>query len=168
MQLRVLTPEDRPTLVRFDREAARNGNSNAGYRHWAAHRAASGPSGDDDRLGIETRAERQLVGSLCTTLTQPQARRFSYGIGIGAVHRGRGYAADALGALLAFMFGARHYHLCEVAIYADNHSSLHLHHKLGFHEVDRGRDTEHPSQPAPCLVRMTLSAAEFLAAHGHR
>ncbi|MHA6799924.1 GNAT family N-acetyltransferase [Bounagaea algeriensis] len=165
VQLRVLTPEDRQTLVHFDREATRNGGSNAGYRHWAAHRAASGAGDDDARLAIETRAERQLVGSLCTTPTQPQDQQFSYGIGIGPAHRGRGYAADALGALLAFMFGDRHYHLCEVSIYADNHSSLRLHRKLGFHEVGRGRDTEHPIQPAPCLVRMTLGAAEFLATH---
>ncbi|GAB2743741.1 hypothetical protein GCM10027174_16870 [Salinifilum aidingensis] len=168
VQLRVISPDDRQTLVRFDREAARGGGSKAGYRHWAAHRAASGTGGDDVRLAIETRAERQLVGSLCTTPTQPQARRFSYGIGIGAAHQRRGYATDALDVLLAFMFAERDYHLCEVAIYADNHSSLHLHRKLGFREVGRGRDTEHPIQPAPCLVRMTLEPSEFLAAHRQR
>ncbi len=168
VQLRVLTPEDRPTLVRFDREAARNGNSNAGYRHWAAHRAVQTAPTDEFQLAIETLRDGVLVGSLSTAQADPHAGRFSYGVGIGQQYQRNGYANDAIGILLTFMFGERRYHKCEVGIYGFNEASLALHRKLGFQQEGRLREHEFFGGHYHDLVMMGVTAGEFADRLAHR
>ena len=162
VRLREIRPADRRTLMRFDRDSERGGQScGDGYRHWAAHRAHPTTHGDDLHLAIETLRGGVLVGSMCTTQTEPFEGRFSYGIGIGPEHRRHGYADDAISVLLTFMFGYRRYRKCEVGIYGGNLASLALHRKLGFREEHRHRDPEFSCGRAPYLVLMGLTAAEF-------
>jgi RimJ/RimL family protein N-acetyltransferase len=154
VRLRELDPADHRTLAGFDRDSARIG----GYRHRAAHRA----SADEDlQLAIETLRGGVLVGSI--SVVQGGLGRFSYGIGIGSPHRCCGYAADAVVALLAFMFGQRGYHKCEVSIYGGNFASLALHGSLGFREEGRPRDSELLRGEIKYPVLMGITAHEFAA-----
>ncbi|MCI2418002.1 GNAT family N-acetyltransferase [Saccharopolyspora sp. K220] len=162
MRLREIEPADRRTLIRFDRDSAHGRYQQVdGYRHWAAHRANHPGSGDDFQLAIETRDDRTLVGSMCTTQAEPGSGRFSYGIGIGPQHRRLGYADDAISILLAYMFGQRRYGKCEIGIYGCNYASLSLHGKLGFREEGRLRDQEFLCGGAQYLVLMGITAHEF-------
>nr|WP_165968522.1 GNAT family protein [Saccharopolyspora elongata] len=164
VRLRRVEPADRRTLMRFDRESSDTHYPKFdGYRHWGAHRAHHGDSGDDIQLAIETLLDRTLVGSLSASQAEPGSGRFGYGIGIGPQHRRRGYADDAITALLAFMFGRLRYRKCEVGIYDGNAASLALHGKLGFREEGRLRDPEFLCGGAQCLVLMGITATEFAA-----
>jgi RimJ/RimL family protein N-acetyltransferase len=161
VRLREVGPADQRTLIGFDRgDAGKVG----GYRHWAAHRSEVAEDGDDVQFAIETRHGGMVVGS-CTIQADPRSRRFSYGIGIGPQHRRCGYAGDAIIVLLAYMFGQRGYHRCEVCIYGGNLASLSLHGALGFREQGRQRDTELLSGEIKYPALMGISAAEFAAIH---
>ncbi|PWV84506.1 Protein N-acetyltransferase, RimJ/RimL family [Prauserella marina] len=162
--LRDVTPADHRTLACFDREARGEATLAGGYRHWAAHRAGAGDSGDA-QFAIETLRGGMLVGSVSSIQADPRSHRFSYGIGIGAPHRRCGYASDAITVLLAVMFWERGYRTCEVSIYGGNIASLSLHGALGFREEGRVRDTELSRDGVRYVVRMAISAPEFAARH---
>lgn len=154
VRLREIDPADHHRLVRFDRDAARVPRGGR-YQHWAAHRANAGEIDDNAQFAIETLHSRMLVGSMWTVQTDPHARRFSYGIGIGQQHRRCGYASDAITALLAHMFEERRYRTCEVGIHGSNIASRTLHGRLGFREDGRQHD----------FVRMSISAHRFAELH---
>jgi RimJ/RimL family protein N-acetyltransferase len=156
VRLREIDPADHHRLVRFDRDAARVPRGGR-YQHWAAHRADAGEIDDNAQFAIETLHSQMLVGSMWTVRTDPHARRFSYGIGIGPQHRRCGYASDAIAALLAHMFSEGRYRICEVGIHSRNVASRTLHARLGFHEESRQRD----------IVRMYLAAPTFAELHPH-
>lgn len=157
VRLREIDPADHHTLIRFDREAAPVPRT-ARYQHWAAHRANVAEIDDDTQFAIETLHGRMLVGSMWTVRTDPDAGRFSYGIGIGPQHRRCGYASDAITALLAHMFGERRYRTCEVGIHRRNVASRTLHGGLGFREESRRLG----------IVRMSIAAHQFAALHAAR
>ncbi|GAA3004978.1 GNAT family N-acetyltransferase [Actinokineospora diospyrosa] len=98
--------------------------------------------GENLDLAIESRETGHLVGGLSTSGVDRRAGRFSYGIGIGHQHQRRGYAADAVGLLLRYMFGEQRFHKCEVKVYEFNEASLALHRSLGFTEEGRLRSHE--------------------------
>jgi RimJ/RimL family protein N-acetyltransferase len=154
VRLREIDPADRHRLVRFDRDAARVPRGGR-YQHWAAHRANEGELDDNAQFAIETLHSRMLVGSMWTVQTDPQARRFSYGIGIGPQHRRCGYASDAITTLLAHMFEERRYRTCEVGIHGSNIASRTLHSRLGFREEGRQHD----------IVGMSITAHRFAELH---
>ncbi|GAA1300363.1 GNAT family N-acetyltransferase [Saccharothrix xinjiangensis] len=169
MRLRAIEPRDRPTLVGFDRDAADPGSPRVGgYRHWAAHRVRTPDSGEDLQFAIEALHSGVLVGSVSTVQADAASDRFSYGIGIGSRHRRRGYAADAITALLALMFGQRGHRTCEVGIYGGNSASLALHAGLGFRERKRLLDPDPSRGEFRHLVLMTITAREFAALHPDR
>jgi RimJ/RimL family protein N-acetyltransferase len=157
VRLREVDPADQRTLIRFDRESARVPRGGR-YQHWAAHRANVVEIDENAQFAIETLHSGLLVGSMWTVQTDPLARRFSYGIGIGPQHRRCGYASDAIPALLAFMFGERAYRTCEVGIHGGNVASRTLHARLGFREESRQRD----------VVRMSITAHRFAELHPNR
>jgi hypothetical protein len=150
VRLRGIAPADRRTLTWFDRDTPGTG----GYRHCAAHRV-----GDAGNFAIETLRGRILVGSMSVIQGDP----FSYGIGIGAPHRGCGYATDAVEVLLAFMFGRCGYRKCVVSVHGGNFASLALHGSLGFREEGRPRDTELLRGEIKYPVLMGITAREFAA-----
>lgn len=157
VRLREIAPSDHRTLARFDRGAARSG-----YRHWGAHRASSG---DEFRFAIETLDSGVVVGSLGVVRTGRLPDRFSYGIGIGRQHRRCGYAADAVAALLPFMFRQLGYRRCEVSIDSRNRASLALHAGLGFREEGRQRDVELLLGQVKYTVLMGITDREFAVLH---
>ena len=173
VRLRGIEPEDWRSFQDFDEHSAdmRSGNmlypprSAEGYRRWAEHAATSEPDGDKFRLAIEATQDKTLVGIMNTLDPDPRAGRFSYGIAIGHRHQGNGYATEAIALLLAFMFGERRYHKCEVGIYAFNTPSLELHRKFGFVHEGRLRDHEYFSGRHHDLVLMGLTAEEFTTHH---
>jgi RimJ/RimL family protein N-acetyltransferase len=157
VRLRQIDPADRHTLIKFDRESARVPRAGR-YQHWAAHRANVVEIDDNSQFAIETLHSGMLVGSMWTVLTDPEARRFSYGIGIGPRHRRCGYASDAVTALLDHMFGDLHHRTCEVGIHCRNLASRTLHGRLGFREESRRGD----------IVRMSITADRFAELHPDR
>jgi RimJ/RimL family protein N-acetyltransferase len=173
VRLREIRSVDRSTLIGFDRAAVRDHTSRVGgYRHWAVHRANAAREGEipdeDFQFAIEALHGGMLVGSICTLHAVPTSGRFSYGVGIGARYRRCGYAGDAVTTLLAFMFGQRGYHWCDVGIHSANVASLTLHSRLGFQEVDRVRDTELVRGGVASIVLMSITAAQFAALHPDR
>ncbi|HVV14624.1 GNAT family protein [Amycolatopsis sp.] len=160
--LRDVRPADQRTLIGFDRADDRTEDRRVGgYRHWATHRA---DAADDFHFVIETLHSRTVVGSIWIQADAARGR-FSYGIGIGAQHRRCGYAADAVAALLAYMFEQRGYRKCEVSIYGGNFASLALHGELGFAEEGRPRDTELLRGEIKYPVLMGITAERFAARH---
>lgn len=173
VRLRGIEPDDWQAFMRFDGYAEHQRSADAvypprsaeGYRAWASERAVDKPAGDCFQLAIETLDGSELVGSLSTNDADPRTGRFGYGIGIGADHQRRGYAADAVVLLLRFMFGERRYHKCEAGIYAYNEASLALHRALGFVEEGRLRDHEFFAGRHHDLVVMGMTAHEFAERH---
>ncbi|RKT51791.1 GNAT family N-acetyltransferase [Saccharothrix australiensis] len=172
VRLRGVEPEDWQAFMRFDSHVSdmRDADmvhpprSTAGYRAWAEAESLR-EAGDEFRLAIESVAGGELVGSLATSAVDTRAGRFSYGIGIGREHQRRGYAGEAVVLLLAYMFGERRFHKCEVAIHAFNGASIALHDKLGFRSEGRLRDHEFFSGRHHDVVLMGLTAAEFTTRH---
>ncbi|MEV3992509.1 GNAT family protein [Streptomyces sp. NPDC049837] len=173
VRLRGIEPEDWEAFMEFDAHTGHQRSVDAlhpprsaeGYHAWAAEQAVATPTGDTFRLAIEALDTGELVGALSTADADPRTGRFHYGIGIGADHQRRGYAADAVVVLLRFMFGERRYHKCEAGIYAFNDASLALHRKLGFAEEGRLRDHEFFAGRHHDLVLMGMTAPEFAERH---
>ncbi|WP_371479925.1 GNAT family N-acetyltransferase [Kitasatospora sp. NBC_00315] len=173
VRLRGVEPEDWQTFKRFDEhtehqrsvDALRPPRSAEGYRVWSAERAKAEPAGDCFMLGIEELRSGRLVGALSTADADPRTGRFHYGIGIGAEHHRKGYAADAVVLLLRYMFGERRYHKCEAGVYGYNEASLALHRRLGFVEEGRLRDHEFFAGRHHDLVVMGMTAQEFAQRH---
>ena len=173
VRLRGIEPDDWPAFRRFDEYTTdmRNADmvhpprSAAGYREWAASRATKQATGDEFLLAIEAHADHTLVGTLSTSNLDQRAGRFSYGIGIGHDHQRRGYATEAIGLLLTYMFGERRFHKCEVGIYAFNAASIALHQRIGFQEEGRLRDHEYFAGRHHDLVVMGMTVSEFATRH---
>jgi RimJ/RimL family protein N-acetyltransferase len=90
---------------------------------------------------------------------------FEYGVTLGADHRRKGYATEAVVMLLRFMFAERRYHKCEARILAHNEASLALHRRLGFVEEGRLRDRAYFGGRHHDLVVMGILADEFVHLH---
>ncbi|WP_242908134.1 GNAT family N-acetyltransferase [Actinomadura terrae] len=169
VRLRGIEPEDWEAFKEFDAHSAdmRGGDmlhpprSDEGYRRWALEEAIHRPDRDEFRLAIATVPDGALVGNVNTVDADPRAGRFGYGIAIGHRYQRRGYAREAVELLLAFMFGERRYHKCEVGVYAFNEPSLRLHRSLGFVVEGRLRDHEYFAGAHHDLVLLGLTAAEF-------
>lgn len=173
VRLRAVEPEDWRAFKEFDAYSAdmRSGDkthpprSDEGYRNWAAEQAQSPAHGDAFRLAIVNVPDEAVVGTVNTAEAEPRPGRFGYGIAIGRPYQRQGYAGEAIMILLAYMFGERRYHKCEVGIYAFNGPSRALHRHLGFTEEGRLRDHEYFTGRHHDLILMGLTAPEFTAAH---
>ncbi|MFH8292818.1 GNAT family N-acetyltransferase [Streptomyces sp. NPDC018059] len=167
VRLRGIEPDDWAAFQRFAAEEARSGDlprppgSAEGYRAWAKEQAVAAPDGDHVQLVIEAVETGEAVGALAVHHADPQAGRFEYGVTIGADHRGRGYAAEAVVMLLRFMFAERRYNKCEARVFAHNEPSLTLHRRLGFTEEGRLRQHVFLDGRYRDLILMGLLADEF-------
>lgn len=106
-----------------------------------------------------------MVGAVGSHQADPGAGWFEYGVTIGADHRRKGYAAEAVVLLLRFMFAERRYHKCEARIFAHNEASLAFQRRLGFVEEGRLRDRVFFAGRHHDLVVMGLLAGEFAQLH---
>ncbi|WP_228122974.1 GNAT family N-acetyltransferase [Saccharothrix syringae] len=169
VRLRGVEPEDWEAFMRFsghsgDMRAVDRvypPRSAAGHREWALARATAATGGDEFTLAVE--AGGVVVGRVSTHNADQRAGRFGYGIGIGHEYQRRGYAAEAVGLLLDFMFAERRYHKCEAGVYAFNGPSLALHRKLGFREEGRLRDHEFSAGRHHDMVLFGVLADEWLS-----
>ncbi|MFC8665436.1 GNAT family N-acetyltransferase [Streptomyces sp. NPDC057199] len=107
----------------------------------------------------------EMVGAVSSNQADPQAGRFEYGVTVGAGHRRKRYAAEAVVMLLRFMFAERRYHKCEARVFAHNQGSLALHHRLGFVEEGRLRDHVFLAGRHHDLVLLGILADEFARLH---
>lgn len=136
-----------------------------GFRVWAKEQAAAKFDGDCFGLAIESVESGETVGAVGSHQADPRAGWFEYGVTIGADHRRKGYAAEAVVMLLRFMFAERRYHKCEARIFAHNEASLALHRRLGFVEEGRLRDRVFLAGRHRDLVVMGMLADEFAERH---
>ncbi|MFE4964457.1 GNAT family N-acetyltransferase [Streptomyces sp. NPDC056660] len=171
VRLRGIEPEDWTAFMRFAVDEERLGDllqpprSAEGFRAWAKEQAAADSDGDRFGLAIEAVGGGEIVGAISSHQADPRAGWFEYGITMGAEHRRKGFAAEAVVMLLRFMFGERRYHKCQARIFAHNEASLALHRRLGFVEEGRLRDHVFSAGRHQDLVVMGLLAVEFAQLH---
>lgn len=171
IRLRGIEPDDWTAFMRFAEDEERLGDllnlprSAEAFRAWAKEQASTKLDGDCFQLAIEAVDTGELVGAVGSHHADPRAGWFEYGVTIGADHRRKGYAAEAVALVLRFMFAERRYHKCEARIFAHNEASLALHRRLGFVEEGRLRDRVFLSGRHRDLVVMGMLAGEFTQLH---
>ena len=171
IRLRGIEPDDWTAFMRFAVDEERMGDllnpprSAESFRGWAKEQAASTSDGDCFGLAIESVETGKVVGAVGSHQADPRLGWFEYGVTIGAEHRRKGYAAEAVVLLLRFMFAERRYHKCEARIFAHNEASLELHRRLGFVEEGRLRDHVFLAGHHHDLVMMGMLADEFAQLH---
>ncbi|WP_026316044.1 GNAT family N-acetyltransferase [Actinokineospora enzanensis] len=167
--LRGVEPEDWQTFRSFDEHSddMRAGDrvhpplSSEGYRRVTVERSVR-TTPENMHLSIVSVADGQVVGGLNTHSVDRRSGRFQYGIGVGRAHRRHGYAAEAIGILLTYMFGEERFHKCEVKVYGFNESSIALHRALGFREEGVLRDHEFFGGRHHDVVLFGLTLSDYL------
>ncbi|MFI1767920.1 GNAT family N-acetyltransferase [Streptomyces sp. NPDC020800] len=171
IRLRGIEPDDWTAFMRLAVDEERLGDllhpprSAEGYRAWAREQAAAKSDGDCFQLAVEAVDTGEIVGTVGTHHADPRSGWFDYGVTIGADHRHKGYASEAVMVLLRFMFAERRYHKCQARIFAHNEASLTLHRRLGFVEEGRLRDHVFFAGRHHDLVMMGMPAEEFTQLH---
>ncbi|MFF4827135.1 GNAT family N-acetyltransferase [Streptomyces sp. NPDC001312] len=171
VRLRAIEPDDWTAFARFaDDEGRRVGRldlprSAESYRAWAKEQAVAECDDDRFRLAVVTRATGELVGAVGSHRTGRCSGWFEFDVVIGAGHRRKGYAAEAVVLLLRFMFTERRYHKCLAAVLAPNEASLTLFRRLGFTEEGRLREHVFFAGGHHDLVMMGMLADEFDRRH---
>lgn len=89
------------------------------------------PYNDEYTLIIENE-DKVPVGNINSHSCNRVDGVFSYGLGILADYRNKGYASDAIKILLRYFFEELDYKKAEVSVYEFNEASLALHDYLGF------------------------------------
>ncbi|MES9519845.1 GNAT family N-acetyltransferase [Streptomyces capoamus] len=166
VRLRAIEPDDWTAFARFADDGRPEGRlelprSAESHRAWAKQQAVAEGGGDRFRLAVETTAGKELVGTVGSHRTGSCSGWFECDVMIGAEHRRRGYAAEALALLLRYMFAERRYHKCLAVIFARNEASLALMRRLGFTEEGRLREHVFFAGRHHDLVLMGLLADEF-------
>ncbi|MFI8076235.1 GNAT family N-acetyltransferase [Streptomyces sp. NPDC086033] len=171
VRLRGIEPDDWTAFMRFAVDEERSGDllnpprSAEGFRAWAKEQATAKSDGDSFGLAIEALDTGNIVGAVGSHHADPRAGWFEYGVTMGADHRRKGYAAEAVVMLLRFMFAERRFHKCGARIFADNEASLALHRRLGFVEEGRLRDQVFSAGQHHDLVMMGMLVGEFTQLH---
>lgn len=160
LRLDALRREDAPTLLAYrgDPEVAR-------YQGWKPRALAEAVRFIADQKGVEPdnegawwqravrlRATGELIGD--TGLHGVADDAIELGISIAPAHQRRGYAREALEAMLDFALGGLHKRQAIAFVHPQNHASLRLLESLGMHRHD----------PHEEMVMFTLPAEEWLAA----
>ncbi|MEU9625146.1 MULTISPECIES: GNAT family protein [unclassified Streptomyces] len=171
VRLRGIEPEDWTAFMRFAVDEERLGDllqpprSAESFRTWAKEQAVAKSDVDGFGLAIEAVDTGEIVGAVGSHHADPRAGWFEYGITMGAEHRRKGFAAEAVVMLLRFMFAERRYHKCQARIFAHNEASLALHRRLGFVEEGRLRDHVFFAGRHHDLVMLGMLADEFAQLH---
>ncbi|MFJ8922986.1 GNAT family N-acetyltransferase [Streptomyces sp. NPDC102415] len=172
IRLRAIEPDDWTAFMRFALDEERTGDllnpprSAESFRAWAKEQATTAkPDSDRFGLAIEALDTGEMVGAVGSHQADPRAGCFEYGVTIGADHRRKGYAGEAVVMLLRFMFAERRYHKCEARIFAHNEASLRLHGQLDFVEEGRLRDHVFLAGRHHDLVMVGMLAEEFDRMH---
>lgn len=117
--LRRLSDDDVDALVayRSDPDVARLQSWTPDWSHDDARRLIAGLPADDWpdpgdwlQLGVELAATGELVGDVGIHAVATQPRTTELGVTFARAHQGRGYASEAAGRLLAWLFEERRQH----------------------------------------------------------
>lgn len=151
VRLRGYEPEDLESEAEYEAYTAdqRSGwkvfppRSSAARKAWLDEAMVAKPEDNETRftLAVARLTDNRIVGSLTLHNSDIVNGVFSFGIGIGAQHKGQGYAGEAIVLALRYMFDERRFQKCESRVYDFNAASLSLHRKLGF--VEEGRLRRH-------------------------
>jgi RimJ/RimL family protein N-acetyltransferase len=172
VRLRAVEADDWGALMRLSEEEQRFGDlvqaprSAEAWREKARRLGEGEPSGDHLTLVVEALDTGEAVGTTGWHAADPVAGSFEYGVTIGADHRRKGYASEAVTLLLRFMFAERRHHRCQAQILAYNEGSLVLHRRLGFTEEGRRRDAAFAEGRHHDIVVMGMLADEFAQRNG--
>ncbi|MFJ8386635.1 GNAT family N-acetyltransferase [Streptomyces sp. NPDC094438] len=171
VRLRAIEPDDWTAFRGFADDEERLGDllhpprSAESFRAWAKEQATAESDGDCFQLAVEAVDTGETVGAVGSHHADSRAGWFEYGVTIGAEHRRKGYAAEAVVMLLRFMFAERRFHKCGARIFAHNEASLALHRRLGFVTEGRLRDHVFLGGRHHDLVLMGVLADEFARLH---
>jgi RimJ/RimL family protein N-acetyltransferase len=115
--------------------------SSVAHKNGSDEAAAAKPEGDavEFRLAIARRSDNLIVGSVNPHSVNQINGTFRFGILVGDVHKGNGYAGEAVLLLMRYMFEERRFQKCGSEVASFNTPSLALHRKLGFLEEGRLR-----------------------------
>ncbi|MGP3969228.1 GNAT family N-acetyltransferase [Streptomyces sp. 6N223] len=169
VRLRGFAARDWEYFARFeeDSEDARKVHRIVPPRSDEAHQRETaemaGRPADEEQvvLAIEDLADEATVGALSTFDVDTRAGRFRYGIAVDRARRRRGYATEAVGLLLRYMFDERRLHKCEAEVYAFNEASLRFHDRMGFTREGLLRDHEFFGGEHHDVVVVGITAPEF-------
>lgn len=174
IRLRGIEPDDWTAFMGFTADEEGLGDviqpprSAESFRAWVREQSVAGTDGDCFGLTVEAVDTGEAVGVIGSRMADPRSGWFEYGITLGAEHRRKGYATEAVVTLLRYMFAERRYHRCQVRIFAHNEGSLALHRRLGFVEEGRLRDHVFFAGEYHDLVMMGMLADEFAGRHAPR
>ena len=138
VRLRAREPEDEPLLYQWfnDPEVTQHLSlryplSHAQEKDFIEATARIGYNSAS--FGVETLAERHLIGGLELGEVSPENRSAMLGIAIGDKEFWNGgYGTDALRVLCRFGFEMMNLHRIELEVYADNARAIHVYEKVGF------------------------------------
>lgn len=170
VRLRGVEPADWETLFAWnqDTESERSmyfipfPTSKEEVRQWVAKMALQ--RGEDDRFFfiIETLAG-EVVGSITTSSCDRRNGAFSYGVGVTAAYRRKGYASEAVTLLLNYFFRELRYQKATAHVYSFNEASIGLHERLGFVREGRLRQMIYTDGRYFDEILFGMTAEEFSA-----
>jgi RimJ/RimL family protein N-acetyltransferase len=121
---------------------------------------------DDTAFLVVESRDLEVAGSITVGRADRRNGVFSYGIGLTAPHRGKGFGTEAIVLLLRFYFGELGYQRCETEIYGFNEPSLSLHQRLGFVVEGTKRRALYTQGRHHDVVLVGMLREEFEGAHG--
>ncbi|MFK0194426.1 GNAT family N-acetyltransferase [Kitasatospora sp. NPDC090308] len=176
VRLRAVEPEGGPLPARLSAQEERLGDaldpprSAEGRTALAGEKAAADPTAGTHRLIIESLpdggAAGTAVGTIAVHRADSRSGLFEYGTTVGAEHRRRGYATEAVRLVLRHRFEERRHHKATARVFARNAPSPALQRRLGL--VEEGRLGRHffVAGEHRDVVLFALFAEQFFARHG--
>jgi [ribosomal protein S5]-alanine N-acetyltransferase len=111
--------------------------------------------------GIACRDDDRVIGTCTLYRVSLEHRRGEIGYALGAAHWGRGYAAEALSALVAFAFDSLDLHRLEADVDPRNERSLRLLEGMGFVREGLLRERYHVNGEVQDTCMLGLLAPEW-------
>jgi RimJ/RimL family protein N-acetyltransferase len=84
------------------------------------------------QLAIIEKAGGKLIGDCGLHCLQGDPRQMELGVTLAPAWQGRGYATEAMGSVIEFLFGPLNMHRISAITGAENHAAAALFHRLGF------------------------------------
>ena len=111
--------------------------------------------------GISDQKSRLILGTCTLLQISPAHRRAEIGFALGKPHWGKGFAHDALGALIGFAFEQLQLHRLEADVDPRNTRSLRLLERLGFQREGYLRQRYHLNGELQDAIVLGLLRAEW-------
>lgn len=170
IRLRPVEADDWPAFAAWDHDDASSRasylinfpRSAEGTRKWVEEAAGQEYRGDRFRWVI-ARLDGTAAGTINTHACDARNGTFSYGLAIGADHRGHGYAGRAIRLVPRFYFQELRYQKATVYVYGFNEPSQRLHERLGFQVEGRLRRMIYSMGTYHDTLVYGLTAEEFAA-----